>query len=189
MRLSAHQEAIAHFSQALRVLEELPETPKRIQRELDLQLALGVPLVLIKGHAASEVEATYARAQELSEQLGDTSQRFQVLLGLRRFYLLHGQLRAAYELGEQLLTLAQSIGDAMHLSRAHAMQGEVLLHLGEFAQIRKHCEQAAARYNPQQRRSHILLYGNDTEIGMHISEALACEKNIRRGHPSTLHIW
>jgi DNA-binding SARP family transcriptional activator len=141
VRLSAHQEAIAHFSQGLRLLERLPETPERIRRELDLQIALGVPLVLLKGHAAPEVEATYARALELCEHAyaGDTPRRFQVLLGLRRFYFMRGQLGTAHELGERLLTLAQSVGDATHLSRAHTMQGEVLLHLGAFAQTREHC--------------------------------------------------
>jgi predicted ATPase len=175
VRLSGHQEAIAHFSQGLRLLEGLPETPERIRRELDLQIALGVPLVLIKGHAAPEVEATYARALELCEHAyaGDTPRRFQVLLGLRRFYFMRGQLGTAHELGEQLLSLAQSLGNATHLSRAHAMQGEVLLHFGAFPQTREQCEQGMARYDPQQCRSHILLYGNDTESGLRISEALA----------------
>jgi predicted ATPase len=155
VRLSAHQEAIAHFSQGLRLLEGLPETPERIRRELNL--------------------ATYARALELCEHAyaGDTPRRFQVLLGLRRFYFMRGQLGTAHELGEQLLSLAQSLGNATHLSRAHAMQGEVLLHLGAFPQTREQCEQGMARYDPQQRRSHILLYGNDTETGLRISEALA----------------
>jgi len=175
VRLSAHQEAIAHFNRGLRLLEGLAETPERIQQELDLQIALGVPLVMSKGHAAPEVEETYARARELYEHAyaGDAHQHFQVVLGLRRFYLLRGQVGTAHELGEQLLTFAQSVGDATYLSRAHSMQGEVLLHLGAFSQTRERCEQGMAWYDPQQRRSHILLFGNDTETGLRISEALA----------------
>ena len=38
---SAHAEAIAHLTQGLAVLTTLPETPARLQQELDLQVALG----------------------------------------------------------------------------------------------------------------------------------------------------
>jgi predicted ATPase len=166
-RLSAHQEAIAHFSQALRLLEGLPETPERIRRELDLQLAAGVALVVIKGQAAPEVEATYTRALELSEHecVGTTSQRFQVLLGLGRANLYQGRLRTAQAFRERFLALAQSVGDARHLSRAHFAQAEILLQLGEFAQIPKHCQQGMVHYDPQQHSLHVALYGNDTGIG------------------------
>jgi adenylate cyclase len=162
MRLSANEEAIAHFTQGLRLLKTLPDSPERIQQELDLLVALGVPLVLTQGHAAPEVETTYARARELSKWVGDTSQRFQVLMGLRRFTLWRGELQTAHEMGEQLIALAQSVPD--HLSRAHTMHGEALYCLGEFVQAQEHYRQGITLYAPQQHRSHIFLYGNDTEV-------------------------
>jgi predicted ATPase len=171
-RSSANEAAIAHLTRGLELLKTLPETPERVQRELELQIALGVPLVLTKGHAAAEVEATYARARELNEQVGDTPQRFHVLLGLRRYYLHRGELRTAHDLGKQLLTLAQGTQNPTHLSRAHMMHGEILYCRGEFAQVREHCRQGIALYDPQQRRSHMFLYGNDTGIGCRIWEAL-----------------
>jgi predicted ATPase len=60
-----------------------------------------------------------------------------------------------------------------HLPRAHMMHGETLLNLGEFARARKHCEQGLSLYDPLQRRSHVLLYGNDTGIGCRIILAQA----------------
>lgn len=62
-RSSANEAAIAHLTRGLELLKTLPETPEPTHRELDLQIALGVPLVLTKGHAAPEVERAYARAQ------------------------------------------------------------------------------------------------------------------------------
>ena len=41
---SAHAEAVAHLTQGLAVLTTLPETPARLQQELDLQVALGPAL-------------------------------------------------------------------------------------------------------------------------------------------------
>ena len=174
-RSSANEAAIAHLVQALELLKTTPETPERDQRELDLQLALGVPLVLTKGHGAPEVEAAYVRARELCEHAyaGDTSQRFQVLLGLRRYHIVRGELRTARELGEELLALAQREKDPSYLSRAHMMHTEISDTLGEFAQARDHCKQAMASYDPRQCWSHIFLYGNDTGIGCQIYEALA----------------
>jgi predicted ATPase len=174
-RSSANEAAIAHLTSGLALLETTPETPERDQRELDLQIALGVPLVLIKGHAAPEVEAAYARARELCEHAyaGNTLQLFQVLLGLRRYYLHRGELGTAHQMGDQLLSLAHSIQDPTYLSRAHMMHGETLYRLGEFAQVRDHCQQGIAVYDPRQRRSHVFLFGNDSGIGCRIFEALA----------------
>ena len=52
-------------NQGLELLATLPETPARVQQELDLQLALGPTLMAAKGYAAPEVEQTYTRARAL----------------------------------------------------------------------------------------------------------------------------
>ena len=145
---SANIEAVSHFTRGLDALKTIPDTPERTQQELALQIALGMLLVLTKGHAAPEVLATYTRARELGQQVGETPQLFFVLLGLRRFYFMRGELQTAHELGEQLLNLAKNLREAGLLARAHMMQGEVLFFLGELVHAREH-------------RSHAFLYGND----------------------------
>ena len=99
---SANAEAINHLTAALELLKTLPDTFEHAQQELTLQIALGAPLVLTKGHAALEVETTYTRARELCQQIGETPQLFPILLGLGRFYFARGELRTALELREQL---------------------------------------------------------------------------------------
>jgi tetratricopeptide (TPR) repeat protein len=173
VRRSANQEAISLLTKGLELLKFLPDTPERAQQELMLRIALGVPLVLTKGHAAAEVERDTTRARALCAQAGDPPQLFSVLLGLRRFYFSRGELWTAHELGEQLLTLAQRLQDPGLLARAHLMSGEVLYRLGEFTQTREHAEQGIALYDSQQHRSHALLYGNDTGVGCLSNEALA----------------
>jgi predicted ATPase len=68
-------EAVGHLTAALALLNTLPDTRQRLQQELHLPLALGVPLVFTKGHAAPEVEATYTRVLALCQQVGDASQQ------------------------------------------------------------------------------------------------------------------
>src|SRR5437016_3221509 len=86
MSVLSISEAVQHFTRGLELLTTLPETPARAQQELDLQIALGPVLMAAKGHAAPEVEQTYARARALCAQVGETPQLFPTLRGLCRFY-------------------------------------------------------------------------------------------------------
>ena len=57
---SAYVEAISHLRRGLELFNTLPDAAERAQQELTLQLALGAPLLAVKGHGAREVEQTYA---------------------------------------------------------------------------------------------------------------------------------
>src|SRR5262249_6878894 len=46
---SAHVEAISHLTKGLELLATLPETPQRLQREVDMLIALGASLIAAKG--------------------------------------------------------------------------------------------------------------------------------------------
>jgi predicted ATPase len=170
---SANVEAISHLTTALELLQTLPDTPERVQQELDVSIAIGIPLVLTKGYAALEIEATYTRARELCRQLGDTPQLFPVLVGLRRFYFLRGELQTAHNLDKKLLRLAECLDDRGLRLRAHHMLVESWLFLGEFAQARTHAEQGIALYDPQQHRAHVVRYGNDSGVGCRVFSAEA----------------
>ena len=103
LRRSANMEAISHLTKGLELLKTLPHTSERDQQELSLQIALGAPLIVIKGYSASEVEQAYSRARELCQQSGETPQLFPTLYGLTAFSVVRGELQTAHELSEQLL--------------------------------------------------------------------------------------
>ena len=150
---SAHVEAISHLSKGLELLTSLPDTPERIQHELDLQTTLGAALMATKGYAAAEVEQVYARARTLCRHVGEAPSLFPVLSGLCAFYLLRAECQIAQELVEQALRLAQSLHDPGLILEAHFALGNTLLWRGEFTSARAHLEQAIALYDPQQHRS------------------------------------
>src|SRR5262249_41008475 len=56
---SAYVEAISHLNEGLELLQTLPETPDRIQREVDMHMTLGASLLATKGYAAPELGKTY----------------------------------------------------------------------------------------------------------------------------------
>jgi predicted ATPase len=147
---SAHVEATTHFRRGLELLLTLPETSARAQTELVLQRALSTSLLLTRGFAAPEVVQVYGRARALCEQVGDTAQHFPVLFGLRGFYEARGELQTAWELGEQLLALAQHEPNATDRLQAHRALGDTAFWLGEFGLARAHLEQAIALHDPQQ---------------------------------------
>jgi TOMM system kinase/cyclase fusion protein len=161
---SANVEAIGHLTRGLDVLKTLPESPTHAQQELVLQTTLGSALMATKGYAAPQVLDAYARARELCQQVGETAQLFQVLRGLWYFYLLRLELQTARELGEQLLTRAQHIGDPGLLLEAHYALGNSLNYLGEFAAAQAHFAQGMALYDPQRHRAHTFHYGQDPGV-------------------------
>ncbi len=161
---SANVEAISHFTQGLEVLKALPATPERVQQELTLHLAMGAPLLILKGHTAPEVEQTYARAYDLAQLLGDTPQRFAVLVGVWRYYLSQARLHTAKELAEECLVLAQHLRDPVSLQEAHTNLGSTLFFMGEPVAALAHLEQGIALYDPQQSQTLALSRGTDPGV-------------------------
>jgi predicted ATPase len=84
--------------------------------------------------------------------------------GLWYFYLHRVELQTARELGEQLLTLAQHVGDPAFRLEAHYALGNTLNYLGDFAAAQAHFEQGIALYDPQQHHSHAVRYGQDPGV-------------------------
>jgi predicted ATPase/class 3 adenylate cyclase len=161
---SAHVEAISHLTKGLELLKTLPDTPERAQHELTLQLALGAPLLMIKGHTAPEVEHAYSRARELCLQVGESPHLFSALVGLWRFYLNRARFQTARELGEQCFALAQNAASPTLLQEAHMMLGSTLFYLGEPVSARSHLEQGIALYNSEHSRSRAFSSGTDPGV-------------------------
>jgi class 3 adenylate cyclase/predicted ATPase len=164
---SAYVEAIAHLRQGLALLQTLPETSQRTQREVDMLIALGTSLVATKSYAAHEVGETYRRAQQLCQYLADPHQRFPILRGLFGYYNVRAEYQMAYTFGEQLLALAQQVQDAAMLVATHRALGVTLFRLGAVATAHTHLTQGIALYNPQQHRASVFLYGDDSGVVCH----------------------
>ncbi len=165
VRLSAHEDAVALFTRALRLLDTLPDPTEHSQQELDLQIALGYALIVFKGSAAPEVGRAFTRARELSYQLEETPQLFHLLWGLWTFWLIRGEIHpTARELAEQCLRMAQRLRDPTLLLGAYQALGTTSLMVGDLAPAQAHLEEMIALYDPQQSASLISLYGQDLGV-------------------------
>jgi DNA-binding SARP family transcriptional activator/predicted ATPase len=173
VRMSAHEEATAHYRRALELLATLSETGgkggqrtpehrlERDQMELILQVGLGSSLQIIKGYGDPELDRIYARARELCRRAGETPQLLPVLSQLVILYTNRGEHQAAREVAEQYLDLAEPLGDSELVAPARYVLGWHLTILGEFAQARSYLEKAIAFYNPERHHPLTLLYGYD----------------------------
>ena len=161
LRHAADPDAMHHLGAALGLLERLPDTPARASRELTLLLALGPALMNVRGYGAPEVAATYTRARQLGEQLGETPQLFAALLGLRIHNMTRANYAVACELGERMLRMAEHAKDLDWLLEAHGALGACLFLQGELDAAAAHLEQALALYDPERHQAHVFAHGVD----------------------------
>jgi class 3 adenylate cyclase/predicted ATPase len=152
LQRSAHTAAIGSLNAAISLLQRLPDSAERIQRELLLQLAAGPALIAVKGWTSPEVEGAYTHARELSEQLGDPSQLFPALFGLWVMHLLRGELPRAYDLAEQLLRRAQSMDDDPLMLYARYALGNASFWMGQLPCARENIETALSLYDRERHR-------------------------------------
>jgi predicted ATPase len=164
IRRSANVEAIAHLKHGLDVLRRIPAMPERTQLELTLLLPLGTVLMSTKGYGDPEVEHAYARARHLCEQVGAASSLFPVLRGLCLFYAVRMELQTAWELGKQLLSMAQRQHDPLLLVEAHRSLGVISFWAADVTAATTHFEQGVHLYTPQQHAGLVALYGHDAGV-------------------------
>lgn len=164
VRLSANDEAIALFSRGLALLEAMPTSAERARRELDLQLALGAPLLSMEGWGASERAEACDRAYELCQQIGSTEQFLQAMFSSADLHRAQGDLRRSLDLGEQMLVLAQRSGDPRHIALAHATLGETCTFRGEFDKAHAHLDRALTAGDAQALHALTSLTGPSLDV-------------------------
>jgi predicted ATPase len=198
---SAAREAVAHLTHALALLRAEPETAERAAQEVALQIALGGPLMAVKGRGAPEVEQAYTRAQELCQRIGDTPRLFPAVWGLFLFRRSRGEIDEAHQLATRLLALARAGADPGLLIEAHHALWATRFARGELAAVGAHVAEALALYHADRHAALAGVYGNhdpgvcglghgawalelageSEQAGRHSAEAVALARRL--GHP------
>ena len=143
----AYREAALHFEQALGALDHLPKGRQKLEQAIAIRIDLGPALIAIGSYLAPEVEENYIQAEKLCERLGESAQRFPVLWTLSRIRHWRGELLAAWQLAEQLLSLARREQDSLRLLEAHHTLWAISLDMGELASTKGYAEQGFTLYD------------------------------------------
>ncbi len=177
---SANEEAIGHLQRALALVETLPETRERHQMELGLQMAIGAPLAAARGWSHPEYEGTYARARELTSQIGESPELPGVLVQMAAAYHVKGDLGTGASVAQEALAAAERTGEAFYLLSAHHQVGQSLFHRGHFSRALQHYEHSIELYDPSEHASFAYTVGNDNGVVVH---GYAAWCHVYLGHP------
>jgi class 3 adenylate cyclase/predicted ATPase len=177
---SAHLEAISHLTKGLAALKAVPDGTERARQELRLLSILGLAQVATKGQGHQDVARTYVRARELCLQIGETPQLF--LAGLLSVYVVRAELQAAWEVAQQLLSLAQRQHDTAILVAAQWALGHSLFLRGDLGPGRAHLERGIALSDSQQPHARGFPSGFPGDLGV-FSRCFAAHALWHLGYP------
>jgi adenylate cyclase len=104
VRMAAFPEAINQFEAALEMLLFLPENSARNEKELDLQLQIGLAYQATEGYANEKVGKAYKRAWELCRSGGDYLKRITTIQLLNSYYVNI----ADFKTSQSMLSLLES---------------------------------------------------------------------------------
>ena len=144
---SANLEAIAHLQRGIEASGHRPEGARKDRLELDFQFALGPCLIATQGPAANKAMATFTRARELCERLGDPPEQLQVMFWLTTASVIRGELPVAQETIAALLQLAEARGDRPALLNAMRGQAMIRLFMGHLGGAREAIERALEAFD------------------------------------------
>ena len=127
---SANRDAVERFEQALSVLERLPETPQRLEWDLDLRIRLGNCFWTLGEfmHMNEHVRA----AETLTVALGDRRRLGQIAATRSHCGWLLGELDRAMDDGRRALGIAEELGDVALRIRATYFVGQGYECLGNY---------------------------------------------------------
>jgi tetratricopeptide (TPR) repeat protein len=144
---SANLEAIAHLQRGIEMTGHLPAGESKDRSELDLQLVMGPCLSATHGPAASNALATFARARELCERLGQPPEYLQVIFWLATASVVRGELPQALEAIAGLPRAAEARGDQAALLNGIRGQAMILMFMGRIVEAREALERAGEMFN------------------------------------------
>lgn len=162
-RLSANAESVALLERALALGADGGE------RELSLLVALGVPLVALRGYGAPRVLDVYRRAQALADERGRQSPP--VLRALAIAHLVRGELHEAEGIGRRLLSVAGD--DPVIRVEADYVLGVTAFWMGRFTDAIAHLEESGRRVRPELLPVHREEFAQDPEVVCLVRLALA----------------
>jgi len=173
----ALEDAIGAYRHAVMLLERLPAGPAREERELELRMALGIPLVAREGYGSDAVQDSYSRAMALCERLGRRVEP-PVLRGLGLASLMSCRFDRSERFGELLAGHADH--DPTAAVEGHYLLGVASFWRGDLNTACEHLQAAIDRFDPKNAGIHLRLYGQDPRAVCLVRLAVA---ELWRGRP------
>ncbi len=153
--------------------DETADLAELAERELDLQIALGVALMATEGPASPALAQAYTRALELSSAPGGASRMTPVRFGLWLTRLARLELEEAEGLARECVALGEELERPALRLRGHIDLANTCFWSGRFDETLASLEQADRLCTPEHRSNYILEYGLKPRVQILMFEILA----------------
>jgi predicted ATPase len=130
-------------------------------REMQLDVALAISLMYIRGAGLSEIGAVGTKALKIAESLDNAEYRLRSIFGLWSFSFNSGQHCIALTLAQRFHTLAVTRPDPIDRLIGERMIGSSQYYLGELVSARRHLEHVLAHFVAPGQRSKIIRFEGD----------------------------
>ncbi|MEM7252140.1 MAG: adenylate/guanylate cyclase domain-containing protein [Pseudomonadota bacterium] len=141
---SATEEAEAAIERGIGLLEHVESNDPL---ELELQSLRGWVLIATRGYSAPETRSAFERALALSRSLDEQRPLFGILHGVWACALLAAEVNEAYEVAEELLTVARREQNPVNVIAANRVFGTTAFWRGEFIAARTHLSDVLASFD------------------------------------------
>ena len=145
--LSAYAECIAHINSGLRLLDNVEQSQRRNELEVELLTMLAGVYRGTKGLGADEIEETYQKTLVLAESLDRDDVLIPALNGLYSFNLMRSKNRKALEYAARLLQKATETGEITYQMIGHRALGAVSFNTGDLPTAEGNLEKSLALYD------------------------------------------
>ena len=171
-RRSAFKEAMAHLGKAIALADEAEreapghkaEDPVLSDRRLRLHTDYGHAAMWLKGFAADEMSAAYARAGQFAGPADEAAPRFVSYYAECLTSFMRGEHRQAHAEAEAFLREADAEGRPTEAGVARRAFGFVSLLLGDLQAARKALKGTLSDYVHERDRETLFRFGNDTRV-------------------------
>jgi class 3 adenylate cyclase/tetratricopeptide (TPR) repeat protein len=158
-------EAVKHLAHGVSLLDVLQE-PERTSAEIELQAALGPAYMATRGWAAPEVETSSARLRDLAAVKGDGPRLFQAMWSLWTVDFLRARLGPALWVAQQVLEMANAVGDPMLRTAGHHAVGYTHFYRGEYDAALSHAAEGLALFDLQRELALAALFQFSSSAAM-----------------------
>jgi class 3 adenylate cyclase/tetratricopeptide (TPR) repeat protein len=160
LRRFALKESMAHYSNALRMVTTLADTPQRSGLELGICLGLAMATQMALGPASTESGAHYEHALTLSGKLPDRGrERFLATWGVWMHRTMSRHTADAFALADKLVAIARELDDRDLLLEAYHAYMPGLLWRGNLRGTEAAALEVIRLYDRERHRDHAYYFG------------------------------
>jgi class 3 adenylate cyclase/tetratricopeptide (TPR) repeat protein len=169
---SAHNEAVGHLNQGLKLLSNIDDPKLRTKSELLLQTSLGNSLRAIKGWSNEGAKQAYTRAFQLCEESGFDEQTVPAVFGMFSWNFVRSFLGEAKALAEHLLNTAANMSDPAYKVVAHQALGFTLFAQGNFTAAHRSLECSMSLCDQSKTEQYFHLSGQDPCVHVRLYDGM-----------------